>query len=228
MEATYGIGGHGLLMAMSPSCRVKVTGEGELVILRRGREVARVVPGDVPAHAALAFITDGIAQFGEGGPTLELLPGVEPEALFAQIDHGLPSVEWSALAAGVMVALPVGVVLVPARPDDDDPFFELHALDGRDEFISFLPRDVAASEVVIHPAPYQRVLGEGTTKSDGRTIRYTECAYERDGARWRQIFFTVPVERNETVVVRAQATESNAASLFRAATATAKTLIPLA
>ena len=42
MQATYGIGGHGLLMAMSAACRVKVTEDGELIILLGTREVARI------------------------------------------------------------------------------------------------------------------------------------------------------------------------------------------
>lgn len=228
MHATYGIGGHGLLMAMSSACRVKVTEDGELVVLRGEREVARVTPGDAPASGDATWVTAGIARFGDGGPMLELEDGVEMEALFERVDTGLPSVDWSALAAGVMVALPVGVVLVPAGPDDDDPFFELHAPDGRDEFISFLPRQVPASEVVINPAPYQTLVNEGTTSQDGRTIKFTECAYEHGGKRWRQLFYAVPVESGETVVIRAQACEANMAMLFRAAQTAASTLIPLA
>jgi hypothetical protein len=228
MQATFGIGGHGLLMAMSSACRVKVDEDGELVILRGEREVARVSPGDVAAHAEPTWLTAGIARFGDGGPMLELEDGVEMEALFEHVDTGLPSVEWSALAAGVMVALPVGVVLVPAGPDDEDPFFELHAPEGRDEFISFLPRQVPANEVVINPAPYQRLVNQGTTRQDGRVIKFTECAYEHDGKQWRQLFYAVPAAAGETVVIRAQACEANIDMLFRAAQTAASTLIPLA
>jgi len=228
MQATYGIGGHGLLLAMSSACRVKVTEDGELVILLNDREVARVHPGDMPATAQASFLTAGIARFGEGGPTIELEEGVEMEALFEKVDTGLPSVEWSALAAGVMVALPVGVVLVPAGPQDEDPFFELHAEDGKDEFISFMSRAVPAAEIVVNPAPYQRLVNQGTTRHDGRTIRFTECEYEHDGKQWRQLFYAVPVESAETVVVRAQASEGNFDTLFRAAQQAASTLIPLA
>jgi hypothetical protein len=226
MQATYGIGGHGLLMAMSSACRVMVTEDGELVILCGEREVARITPGDRSATVGADWVTPGIARFGEGGPMLELEDGVDIEALFERIDTGLPSVEWSALAAGVMVALPVGVVLIPAGPDDEDPFFELHAKQGRDEFISFLPRQVPASQVVINPAPYQHVISEGTTGPAGR-IKFVECAYEHAGKQWRQIFYAVPVETDETVVIRAQASETNVDTLFRAAKAAASTLIPL-
>ncbi len=227
MQATYGIGGHGLLMAMSSACRVKVDEDGELVILRGEREVARVSPGDVPAHGEATWLTAGIARFGDGGPMIELEDGVDMEALFEHVDTGLPSVEWSALAAGVMVALPVGVVLVPAGPDDEDPFFELHAPEGRDEFISFMPRQVPASEVVINPAPYQRLVNQGTTQ-DGRAIKFTECAYEHGGKQWRQLFYAVPAADGETVVIRAQACGANIDVLFRAAQTAASTLIPLA
>jgi hypothetical protein len=228
MQATYGIGGHGLLMAMSSACRVKVSQDGELVILRGDREVARVIPGDTSATAEATWMTSNIARFGDGGPMLELEDGVEMEALFEHVDIGLPSVEWSALAAGVMVALPVGVVLVPAGPDDPDPFFELHAPDGRDEFISFLSRSVPATEIVINPAPYQRLINQGTTRQDGRTIKFTECAYEHDGKQWRQLFYAVPTVSGETVVIRAQASDANIDVLFRAAQTAASTLIPLA
>ncbi len=227
MQATYGIGGHGLLLAMSPACRVMVTEDGELVILREQREVARVIPGDGPATAEATWFSAGLARFGEGGPCLELEDGVEPEALFVQIETGLPHVEWSALAAGVMVALPVGVVLVPAAPGDEDPYFELHAIGGRNEFISFMPRQVPASDVVINPAPYQKVTNQGMTEQDGREIAFTECAYEHDGQQWRQIFYAVPVDNEETVVIRAQAAEAHVDVLFQAAQAAAATLIPL-
>ena len=228
MQATYGIGGHGLLMAMSAACRVKVTEDGELIILLGAREVARLTPGDVAAHAQASFMTPNIARFGEGGPMIEIEDGVELEALFEQVDVGLPSVDWSALAAGVMVALPVGVVLVPAGPDDEDPFFELHAPEGRDEFISFLARAVPATDIVINPAPYQRLVKKGSTRHDGRTITFTECEYEHDGKQWRQLFYAVPVEKAETVVIRAQASGANMDVLFKAAQQAATTLIPLA
>ena len=228
MQATYGIGGHGLLMAMSAACRVKVTEDGELIILLGAREVARLTPGDVPAHAQASFMTPNIARYGEGGPMIEIEDGVELEALFEQVDVGLPSVDWSALAAGVMVALPVGVVLVPAGPDDEDPFFELHAPEGRDEFIAFLARAVPSTDIVINPAPYQRLVNKGTTRHDGRTITFTECEYEHDGKQWRQLFYAVPVEKGETVVIRAQASDANIDVLFKAAQHAATTLIPLA
>lgn len=227
MQATYGIGGHGLLLAMSPACRVMVTTDGELVVLRETREVARVIPGDRPAAGEAMWFSPGLARFGDAGPMLELEDGVELEAVFVQIETGLPHVEWSALAAGVMVALPVGVVLVPASPGDEDPYFELHAIGGSNEFISFMPRQVAASDVVINPAPYQNVVSKGTTSQEGREIPYTECAYEHDGQQWRQIFFAVPVDNDESVVVRAQACEPHVDILFQAAQAAAATLIPL-
>lgn len=227
MQATYGIGGHGLLLAMSPACRVMVTEDGELVILREQREVARVIPGDSGATAEATWFSGGMARFGEDGPVLELEDGVEPEALFVQIETGLPHVEWSALAAGVMVALPVGVVLVPASPGDDDPYFELHAIGGRNEFISFMPRQVAASDVVINPAPYQTLVKQGMTEQDGREIPFTECSYEHDGKKWRQIFYAVPLDSEETVVIRAQASEGHIDALFQAAQSAAATLIPL-
>lgn len=227
MQATYGIGGHGLLLAMSPTCRVMVNDDGALVVLRGERDVARVIPGDAPASADATWLSSNMARFGDRGPTIELEDGVEMEAVFLHIDSKLPHVEWSALTSGVLVALPVGVLLVPASPDDEDPYFELHAIGGRDEFISFLPRQVAASEVEIKPAPYQRLVGRGTTRKDGRDIAYTECAYEHDGKQWRQIFYAVPVDAEETVVIRAQATEPHVELLFQAAQEAAATLIPL-
>ena len=118
-------------------------------------------------------------------------------------------------------------VLVPASPGDEDPYFELHAIGGSNEFISFMPRQVAASDVVINPAPYQNVVSKGTTSQEGREIPYTECVYEHDGQQWRQIFFAVPVDNDESVVVRAQASEPHVDVLFQAAQAAAATLIPL-
>lgn len=224
MQATYGIGGYGLLLAPSAAYRVMVTEDRDLVLLRGEREVARITPGDLPASAEATWFSSGMARFGEGGPLLELSDGVELEAVFVKIDTGMPHVEWSALTAGVMMELPINVVLVPARPGDTDPYFELHAVGGRDEFISFMPRPVAAEEVVINPAPYQRLVNQGTLDED---IPFTECAYEYDGVQWRQIFYAVPLNAEKTVVVRAQASESHMEHLFQAAQAAAATLVPL-
>jgi hypothetical protein len=223
MQSTYGIGGYGFLLSPSPSIRVMVTEDRELVLLRGEREVARITPNDEPATGAATWFAGGMARFGEGGPLLELTEGVELEAVFLKIDTGLPHVEWSALGCGVMVELPVGVVLVPSAPGDEDPYFELHAVGARDEFISFLPRSVAADEVVINPAPYQRLVNQGKVGD----MMVTECAYEHGGKQWRQIFYAVPLDEQETVVVRAQASEPRIDVLFQAAQAAASTLVPL-
>ncbi|HSD90335.1 MAG TPA: hypothetical protein VLB44_22555 [Kofleriaceae bacterium] len=224
MQATFGIGGHGLLLAPSPESRVMVTEDRDLVVMRGEREVARITPGDEPARGDAVWFASGIARFGDGGPMLELAEGVELEAVFLKIDTGMAHVEWSALAGGVMVELPINVVLVPAQPGDADPYFELHAPGGRDEFISFMPRPVSADELVIHPAPYQRLVKTGKTSDE---IPYTECAYEYDGKKWRQIFYAVPLPNDETVVVRAQAAEPHVELLFQAAEAAATSLVPL-
>lgn len=223
MHSTYGIGGYGFLLSPSPAIRVMVTEDRELVLLRDEREVARITPNDAPATGAATWLSAGMAKYGEGGPLLELADGVELAAVFLKIDTGLPHVEWSALAAGVMVELPVGVVLVPAQPGDADPYFELHAVGARDEFISFLPRSVSAEQVVINPAPYQRMVNQGKLGD----MPFAECAYEHDGRQWRQIFYAVPLDEQETVVVRAQASEARIEHLFQAAQAAASTLVPL-
>jgi len=223
MQATYGIGGYGFLLAPSPACRVMVTEDHELVLLRGPREVARITPGDAYATGEATWISGGMAQFGEGGPVLELAEGVELEAVLVKIDTGLPHVEWSAMATGIMCELPIGVVLVPAAPGDADPFFELHAINGRNEFISFLPQPVSADKIVINPAPYQRLVNQGKVGD----MQFTECAYERDGKRWRQIFYAVPTGDAEAVVIRAQAAEPHVELLFQAAQAAATTLVPL-
>lgn len=223
MHSTYGIGGYGFLLSPSPAIRVMVTEDRELVLLDGEREVARITPNDAPATGQATWLASGMARYGAGGPLLELADGVDLEAVFVRIDTGLPHVEWSALAAGVMVELPVGVVLVPAQPGDADPYFELHAVGARDEFISFLPRSVPAEQVVINPAPYQRLVNQGKVGD----MTFAECAYEHDGMQWRQIFYAVPLDEAETVVVRAQASEPHIAHLFQAAQAAAATLVPL-
>src|SRR5262245_60783890 len=204
MQSTYGIGGYGFLLSPSPDLRVMVTEDRELVLLRGEREVARITPNDEPAAGEANWLSAGVARFGEGGPLLELTDGVDLESVFSKIETGVPHVEWSGVAGGVVVELPCGVALVPAAPGDADPFFELHAPDGRDEFISFMPMKAAADEIVINPAPYQQLVNQG--KLDDMT--FTECAYEHDGKRWRQIFYAVPVDEEISVVVRAQARES--------------------
>jgi len=90
-----------------------------------------------------------------------------------------------------------------------------------------------SAAVVAHPlirhqmdgiaAPYQRLVNRG--KLDD--MPFTECAYEHDGKQWRQIFYAVPLDDAQTVVVRAQASETHADVLFQAAQAAAATLVPL-
>ena len=223
MECTYGIGGHGLLLSMSPTMRVMATEDGELLLLRDKHEVGRITPNDNPATGEATWLAPGMARFGDGGPILELVDGVELEAVFLQIDTGLAHAEWHAITMGMMLQLPVGVVLLPAQPGDRDPFFELHAVGGRDEFISFLPAGVSVDEVVINPAPYQRLVNQGKLGH----VSFTECAYEHDGKQWRQIFYAVPLAEQKTVVVRAQASEPRVELLFQAAQAAASTLVPL-
>jgi hypothetical protein len=223
MQSTYGIGGYGFLLSPSPAISVMVTADRELVLFSGEREVARITPNDEPAQGEMQWMSAGMARFGEGGPILELTDGVDLESVLLKIDTGLPHVEWSGLASGVVVELPVGVALVAAQPGDADPFFELHAVGGRDEFISFMPMKAAADEIVINPAPYQRLVNQG--KLDDMT--FTECAYEHDGKQWRQIFYAVPLDEEVSVVVRAQASEPRVDFLFQAAQAAAATLVPL-
>ena len=225
MQSTYGIGGFGFLMSPAPTISVMVTEDKELVMFRGETEVARITPNDEPAApgSVANWLSATMARFGEGGPLLELADGVALDSVLLKIETGLPHVEWSGLAGGVVVELPVGVALVPAAPGDADPFFELHALGARDEFISFMPMKVAADEIEIHPAPYQRLVNQG--KLDDMT--FTECAYEHDGKQWRQIFYAVPVDDEISVVVRAQASEPRVELLFQAAQAAAATLVPL-
>jgi hypothetical protein len=223
MQSTYGIGGYGFLVSPSPELRVMVTEDRELVFFRGEREVARVTPNDEPATGEVSWLSGSMARFGEGGPLLELADGVELESVFLKIETGLPHVEWSGIASGVVVELPLGVALVGATPGDTDPFFELHAVGGRDEFISFMPMRAAADEIVINPAPYQRLVNQG--RLDDMT--FTECAYEHGGKQWRQIFYAVPLDEEVSVVVRAQARESRAELLFQAAQTAAATLVPL-
>ena len=213
------IGGHGLLLVPAAATRMMVTGDRELVVLRDERELARITPGEDPATGEAVWFASGIAKFGDEGPMLELGDGVELESVFTNIETGLPGLEWSALADGMMIELPADVVVVPSDPD-----FELHHPSASDEFISFMPRPVKADDVVIKPAPYQRLVKTGITEDE---IPYTECAYEHAGKSWRQIFYAVPLPNDETVVVRAQASEAHVELLFQAAQVAATSLVPV-
>src|SRR5690349_2698803 len=108
MQPTYGIGGYGFLLAPAPACRVTVTADRELVLQRAGREVARITPGETDAKGEAIWVSARMAQFGEGGPVLELAEGVELGAVLLKIDTNLPHIEWSALATGMMCELPIG------------------------------------------------------------------------------------------------------------------------
>ncbi len=227
MDATYGVGGHGLLLTMSGGIQVMVDAEGDLILLRRGREAGRISRGTAPATGKPLPVSRHVTRFGEGGPVLECAEGITLDMIAAHVETGLPRGKWYAHVADVMVALPAGVILVPAPPGGDDPYFELHAPGGRNEFISFMPYRARSSELVVRPAPYQTLVRQGVKRDEGRDISYTECAYERDGKRWRQLFYAVPLAAEETVVIRAQASEPTVELLFQAARAAAATLIPL-
>jgi hypothetical protein len=112
--------------------------------------------------------------------------------------------------------------LTPASPEDADPYFELHALEGRGEFIAFHTRPVPASTIEVHPAPDQELIDRGVGD-----LPYTQLAYEREGVQWRQLIYAVPYDASSSVVIVAQATASRAAKLFDAAQRSAMSLRPL-
>lgn len=224
-EPTYGLAGHGLLIAPRCPSRAIATEEGHLLVVHGVNEVARFIPGDVPASERPQEI-DGVYRFGARGPMLLL--DKEFDEVFAQIDVGISDGAWTAIGYGFAVDLPENVMLLSAAADEPDRDFELHALGGRDELIAF--RRVGGP-VNVKPAPYQEVSSEyqfDAVEPDGenRTIRVTELAYAQDGVRWRQVVMQVPYA-NRFMLVTAQATETRSAHLFEAAKVVAATLGPL-
>lgn len=202
-----------------------VTTEGHLLLVHGVHEVARFIPGEVPASEPGTDV-DGTVRFGARGPMLLLEKNLDE--VFAQIDVGVGESPWSALGCGFAIELPADVVLLGAAPDDPEPGFELHAQGGKDHFIQF--RRVRGP-VNVKPAPYQQLASEfvfDAVEPDGqrRTIRVTELGYQQDGVPWRQAVMQVPVGDN-VMIVTAQATETRYEHLLNAAKWVAATMGPL-
>jgi hypothetical protein len=226
MYSTYGLGGHGLLLSPAPHTRAVVAGE-ELVLVHGFEEVARIKPGMQPATKAPT--RDGrTLVFGDTGPVLRLAEHVELDDVLLRIDTGLGPGSWVAIARGFLCELSPNVLLIGAQPGDEDPYFELHLVGGREELIAFQPRAVGAHHIRIAPGPGQTVVGQGEIEGGAGVIAYTELGYNLEGTTWRQLTFAVPIAARATVVVTAQAMESHRAKLFAAALRTATSLVALA
>src|SRR5688500_3545334 len=96
---TFGLAGHGLLIAPRCPCRAMVTPEGHLVIAHGEQEIARVLPGDAPADGELRWLDATYARFGADGPSL-VLDGATFDEVFVRIDVGTGALPWTALGRG--------------------------------------------------------------------------------------------------------------------------------
>ena len=232
-RATFGLGGHGLLIAPVCPCNATVTADNELVISHGQREVARFTPGAHAASADPTWASPSRGQFGEGGPTLVLADQVAIDDVTLLINAGIGESPWVALGPGIVHDLPPGVTLVGPGPDDDSAaIYELHLDGGHDELIRLTPQDEAAAAVRIQIAPYQEVLVRDTfnvQEGDGavRAINYTEVAYEHEGIAWKQLMIVAPLRATTSMVVTAQARMENTDTLFKIAVQVAATMGPL-
>jgi hypothetical protein len=228
--STFGMGGHGLLVAPACPCRVLLTG-GDLVFAHGPHEVARIQPGTRAATKPLTWHGSGRGQFGSDGPTVLVTDGKRYEDVFLQIDVGLPDSPWCALGPGMIMDMPEGVVLLSSAPGDDDPMFELHLHGGKQEFIRFMPARAPADVIRLNPAPNQDVIASDhldVEDDDGslRQLRYADFAYDHEGDAWLQRAIVVPWGPG-SLIVSAQARVPRSDELFRAARHVAATIAPL-
>jgi len=231
-SATFGLGGHGLLIAPVCPCRAMVTVDNDLVIAHDEREMARITLGERSASADPTWHTPQRGQFGDGGPTIALADGVAFEDVCLMINAGIGESPWVALGPGLVHDLPPGVILLAAAPDDEDPMYELHLEGGFNEFIRLVLRDESAATVQVRVAPDQQLLAKDVFKvQEGggglRDVPYTEVSYEHEGAGWKQLMIVAPLRENTAIVVSAQARVEHSDALFKAAVQVAATLGPL-
>jgi hypothetical protein len=225
VQVTYGYGGSGLLVSSYAHVELMIDDDGWLNLYKKRRQIGRFSGFDGElATAQPTLEKPGRWRFGPGGPSLELLDGLQPSDVAAQFDIGLPDSPWRVLAPGFYTYLPKGLLLLAGeRPGED---FELHLPGPRDQFLAFQRVHRPATEMTFRPAAGQDLVSVSELVMDGRIVIYTELAYEVAGVRWRQRFYAAPYGADRTIVVRAQAHEANMAAMFAGANLVAGTIDP--
>ncbi len=227
VQVTYGYAGSGLLVSSYGTIELLLDGDGWLNLYRKRKQIGRFsgFEGEL-ATAQPTQEKPGLWRFGRGGPSLELLDGLQPSDVAAQFDVGLPDSPWRVLAPGFFTYLPAGLVVLPGENPGDD--IEMHLPGPRDQFLAFQRVGQPAMKVTFKPAPGQELVSVSELEMDGRIVIYTELAYTVGGVRWRQRFYAAPYDANRTIVVRAQAHEANMATMFEAANIVAGTIDAMA
>lgn len=224
MQVTYGYGASGMFISSYANVELLLDHDGWLNLYRKRRQIGRIAAGGELATAQPTLEAPGMWRFGPGGPTLELLDGLQPSDVAARFDVGLPESAWRVLAPGFFMLLPEGLLLLPGeRPGED---VELHLPGPRDQFLGFQRVLRPASEVTFKPAPGQELVSVSELVMDGTIVLYTELAYSVGGVRWRQRFYAAPYGDDRTIVVRAQAHEANRDAMFEGANLVAGTIEP--
>jgi len=200
--------------------------DGWLNLYRKRRQLGRF-SGFEGEHATAQPTLEkpGLWRFGPGGPSLELLDGLQPSEIAARFDVGLPDSTWRVLAPGFFTDLPTGLLLLAGeRPGED---VELHLPGARDQFLAFQRVLRPAMEVTFKPAPGQELVSVSELVMEGRIVIYTELVYTLGDVRWRQRFYAAPYDAERTIVVRAQAHEANMETMFDGADLVAGTITPM-
>lgn len=194
-QAVFGVGGHGLLLAVPVDTRVTVELDESLTLERNGF-VVRLVPGGAPA-------TEPPVQVGEewttgpGGPRIISVGGPSAfELIVVRADVGLGSGEWTTLLRGAFVQVPRAVTV---HTDGELAGTEWRLGGLWNQVFKLELREADPSTIEIRPAAYQNQTGVG--ESDG--LRWIEFAYVHDEEPWLQRVYATAWPGG-AVVARAQ------------------------
>jgi hypothetical protein len=209
--------------------------EGALLLqpltIPKGRSlppVAIISPGARAATAAPApSASDGSSlvtwSCGADGPTIALGNGARTaDEVFAKIDLVDGPASWDLLGPGFWIAFPSGLTLATSS---ESRYFQLQLepTTVKDAIIHFDSHAVPAEAVRFSPPGGLEEMLE----IDEREVRTYTRTYELDGASWQTRMYLLPIARQATLTMSAQAPLEHADRMFDHADAMARSFVSM-
>jgi hypothetical protein len=209
-----GVAGHGVMLAPLSPCVLAREPSNSLWISTTDGLVT-IVPGAGPADKPPASLDVRELSF-PNGPLLRAEKGGTLAKVLAQVTP-FQTGPWTLLAPRMLLELPVGLAVFSG--DADNPMPELHlrkadlndASTIRNAFITFELRAVELAEVKLRG---MFDVTERAMQIEHGPVRVFEYSYEHDGLTWRKRHYALAEVPGVTMMMGAQAPDSDADRMF--------------
>ncbi|CAN5810218.1 hypothetical protein BH11MYX2_BH11MYX2_12180 [soil metagenome] len=209
-----GVAGYGLLLAPQSPCVLARESDDSLWISSTDGLVT-IVPGAGPATTKPPSLAVREISF-PGGPLLRADKGGSLATVLVDVSPASFG-PWTLLAPRMFLDLPVGLAVFSG--DADNPMPEMHlrhadlndASTIRNAFITFELRAVELAEVKLRG---MFDVTESTMEIEHGPVRVFAYGYEHDGIDWRKRHYGVTVVAGVTLMMTAQAPQSDADRMF--------------